>query len=330
MGKKREFVWSISRDNILNNCERKYFFQYLVPAKIDSKRKKLREIAFLNKLTSIPMWKGKVFHTIIAKFLQNDCKTDLNKLSEWYINRMKEQWDRSVNFSVNEHDLDKSIAFIQKNKIFLIEHFYKRENIEISLDPIISEIEALIEQFNSWNSELEFLDMFNNCPNKWIEPPYQGRNSINFDYNGTKIIIRYDLALENSDGDFLIYDWKTSKPIISRHYLTNAEIQSGVYQLYPFLKLRKSLENIHSYFIHFNSDSYEMYHYKINKNFKEIILNLIRRSISRMKFFNQVHYDQLQKTLLDLPSLKLNDLDYAINDWSCRYCQFKKLCQEDI
>ncbi len=61
-------TWPASRDQILHSCERKYYFQYLAPARINSSNPILREIAFLKKLKTVPLWKGSLFHEVIAQY----------------------------------------------------------------------------------------------------------------------------------------------------------------------------------------------------------------------------------------------------------------------
>ena len=63
-------TWSISRDQVLQTCERRYYFQYLAPAKSNSRDETLREIALLKKLKSIPMWQGELFHSLVAGYLE--------------------------------------------------------------------------------------------------------------------------------------------------------------------------------------------------------------------------------------------------------------------
>jgi len=48
-------TWSVSKDQALHLCEKKYYFQYLVPAKINSKNTLFREIAFFKKFKNLSM-----------------------------------------------------------------------------------------------------------------------------------------------------------------------------------------------------------------------------------------------------------------------------------
>ena len=62
-------TWSISRDQVLQTCERKYYFQYLSGARINSADPLLRGIAMLKKLKNIAMWRGECVHWTIAQYL---------------------------------------------------------------------------------------------------------------------------------------------------------------------------------------------------------------------------------------------------------------------
>ena len=68
--------WSVSRAQVLNTCERQYYFDYLAPARINSRDTTLKEIAFLKKLTNIPMWQGNIFHSVVANSLKRILRRD--------------------------------------------------------------------------------------------------------------------------------------------------------------------------------------------------------------------------------------------------------------
>lgn len=61
-------TWSISRDQTLRACERRYYFQYLAPAKLNSRSALFQEVALLKRIKNIPMWQGELFHSLAADY----------------------------------------------------------------------------------------------------------------------------------------------------------------------------------------------------------------------------------------------------------------------
>src|SRR5260370_16086022 len=116
-------TWSVSRDQTLQTCERRYYFQYLAPAKLYSQDETLREIALLKKLKSIPMWQGELFHSLAAEYLQNARRRVLSRpliLLDKMRARIKREWEASASIVVgpNARSGDTSGA------VTLIEHEY--------------------------------------------------------------------------------------------------------------------------------------------------------------------------------------------------------------
>ena len=64
-------TWSISRDQVLQSCERRFFFQYLAGGRLNGDTPELRQIALLKKLQPYSIWLGDVFHRGIAEFLHS-------------------------------------------------------------------------------------------------------------------------------------------------------------------------------------------------------------------------------------------------------------------
>src|SRR6266436_547492 len=145
-------TWSISRDQTLHTCERRYYFQYLAPAKINSCDETLREIAFLKKLKNIPMWQGELFHALVAEYLESarrkrlyDPCILLDKMRE----RVKREWKFSVSISAwpNPRSID------NKGNIVLFEHEYNEPSVVTDYTEVIDHLEKLFYKFISWAEE---------------------------------------------------------------------------------------------------------------------------------------------------------------------------------
>jgi len=329
-----ELVWSISRDQILHTCERRYYFQYLAPARINSRNPLLKEIALLRRVTNIPMWKGKIFHSIIAEYLKRRLQgyeISLNNLLIHYINQMEDQWNSSLKL-VEKNLLTRQVNSYQQSNFILLEHLYQEDASRNSLESAIQDIKDWIERFAAWNKDENIDKMILKSSKTWIEPPTYGQRATGFEIDGIQVITKVDLAFLNSEGQFVIFDWKTSVPVNQPTYwITQPEFQAAVYQLWANLSFEIPLNNINAHFIYFGNTPLKKLSFTIDENIKEYTLSLIRQSISRMKYFHQqIHHDGLQLTLDRMLRLTLDDLDFAYSEKSCIHCPFKGICRREL
>src|SRR5207245_4820547 len=119
-------TWSISRDQTLHTCERRYYFQYLAPAKANSRDDQLRRIAYLKRLKTLPMWQGEVFHGAVAEYL-NTVRTggssDLASVIQMIEGRMRCDW---ANCAVRARRSTARTS-TKDNSIILYEHEYRED-----------------------------------------------------------------------------------------------------------------------------------------------------------------------------------------------------------
>ncbi len=322
-------TWSISRDQILHTCERRYYFHYLAPARINSRNKTLREIAFLKKLKNVPMWKGDIFHSLVAEYLHRVYqKTQLLPIDlfDTYEQKMQDQWKSSMNSELQPN----SKVFGQGNELMLFEHFYKGNLSENSLSDAIRGVKNWVSRFSVWVEDVAFHKEILQASQTWIEPQIYGTEAPSFELDGIQIIAKVDLAFLTQEGQFNIFDWKTSiHSTQPARQFNQAEFQAAVYQLWPHLKFGKSLDTIRAHLVYLGGEMVEQRTFKIDENMRVYTLSLIRRSISRMQHFSKVH-DGVQLTLNHNTYLTLDDLDFAAYEKACSYCPFKILCQRRL
>lgn len=308
--------WSVSRDQILHSCERKYYFQYMVNARINSRDESLREIAFLKKLKNIHLWKGSILHDIISDYLNYNVKgysISIDKLLNDYETNIKKQWECSYK---KEYDVNKSK--IGKGNIFaLMEHEYDEELPDGLLYNTIDEIKNQFFKFYDWSEEYTLLKKIRTSSKHWIEPPYFGYNASAFNLDNIKIIAKVDLAIQNRDNSFEIFDWKTGKLPRNSNRISHDEFQAGVYQLWPNIELNYNLEDIKAHILYLSDETHKSY--EINGNKKEYYLNLIFKSVMKINQLEIVKDD-----------LSFNDLNLAISPKICNLCSFKRLCQREV
>lgn len=314
-------TWSSSRDQILHSCERKYYFQYLVPARINSSDPTLREIAFLKKLKTLPLWKGSLFHEIIAEYfrkVQQRQTIQNNAFLADFQKSIESQWV----YSLGKEYLRDPRKIGQGNALALMEHEYGVRLPEDTLPNVIRDVRNWFLLLLSWVDDNGLLRKFQQASNLWIEPQAYGRNAPGFDYNDVQVLTKVDLAINNNDRSFDIYDWKSSQAPSQRAWnIEQAELQVSVYQLWPHLRFNIPLNGIKAHLIYLGDNPPKHKMFEMDGNRKEYILNLVGKSISRTKQFDELHSGE---------QLSLTDLDFASSTSICRFCQFKRLCQREL
>jgi hypothetical protein len=317
-----KLTWSVSRDQMLHGCERKYYFQYLASAKINSRDEMLREIAFLKKLKNLYMWKGSLFHDLIADYLQRLQRgqaIDDDTFLDEYQKIIETQWSHSLKKKYRENIR----AMGQGNSLALLEHEYDEELSENTLQGVILDIRNWFLLFTQWENDYGIFEKLRKSSRFWIEPQPYGANAPGFDYDNVQVLAKVDLATQNNDGSFDIYDWKSgatpNQPAWNN--LDQAELQVSVYQLWPHKRFNVPLNAIHAHLIYLGNNPPEHKVFEIDSNRKEYFLNLIGTSIERAKQFLELHSGE---------QLSLRDFDYGTSHLICRLCAFKRLCQREL
>lgn len=311
-------TWSANRDLILHGCERRYYYQYLATARINSRNKLLQEIAFLKRLKNLYMWKGSLFHDVIADYLtrlQSGQAIDIDDFLNNYQRIIETQWFHSY-----EKRYKNNIRTMgQGNSLALMEHEYDDDLPEDTLQNVIHDIRNCFLLFISWARNYDLFERIKNSSRSWIEPQPYGANAPGFDYDDVQVLAKVDLATQSSDGSFDIYDWKSGSAPNQPSWidLDQAELQVSVYQLWPHKRFNVPLNAIRAHLVYLgNPPGHKVF--EMDGNRKEYFLNLIGRSIEREKQF------------LELRSGDLRDFDYASSHRVCRLCVFKRLCQREL
>lgn len=317
-----QLSWSVSRDQILHNCERCYYFQYLATAKINSRDKMLQEIAFLKKVKNIPLWKGDAFHTSVAGYLRN-LRAGVQPTLAQLTDRIREQMMSEWNFSSNKEFIVNPRGVGKAGGLALFEHVYEVE-VEREVSDIIEEVITGLSQFAAWIKDSDVLDSLIAASRIWLEEPVYGPNAPCFYVDRVQVLVKTDLAILTPDNKFEIFDWKTGAPSSFPSKVPNgAEFQVNVYQLWPHLGLGHPLESIQAHLLYIEQESPLLQTFGIDGNLKEQTLASIRRSIDRVKMFAGLHENGQEK-------LRLCDCDFGFSVNRCKRCKFKRLCQRMV
>lgn len=310
--------WSVSRAQVLNTCERQYYFDYLAPARINSRDTTLKEIAFLKKLTNIPMWQGNIFHSVVANSLKRIQRRD-SLLSKTWLRSLKNKVEKEWKFSESRSFRQTPQLIDKAGGLALFEHEYDLELSGKNSQVILQFIEALVNRFTTWVEQTDLTKTVQSAKQIWIEPDIYGSHAPGFVIDNFQVIAKVDLALVTPDNQFKIFDWKTgnsSSRLAGRN--SQAEFQISVYQLWPHLTLQYPLESIEAHVVYFGSDPVKHETFKMDLEQREYTLSSISRSIAYVQRFS--NNDSEIK-------FSLEDFDFANSVGICQQCQFKKLCQ---
>ncbi|MFC1948070.1 PD-(D/E)XK nuclease family protein [Chloroflexota bacterium] len=311
-----EVSWSVSRNQILGTCERRYYFQYVAKARINSRDGLLKEIAYLKKLKSIAAWQGDIFHQLVASWVRG-CISN-NKISESALKDTATQLIEKGWFESEQNSLQK----FSSKSTRLFEHEYGISFSDDKLSEITERELSWISEFFRWQDSNGLVESLKSSYNVWVEPPIFGLNVTGFKIESTQVIVKVDLATISKEGIFEIWDWKTGKvPQENPYRLDPGSLQVNVYQLWPNLTLNVPLENIHANLVYVSASPIINLTKSIDADIREYTLSLVRKSIEQVKRLS---------TEYDRENLSLQDFDYAPNSALCRFCSFKRLCTRFI
>jgi PD-(D/E)XK nuclease superfamily protein len=311
-------TWSISRDSILHSCERRYYFQYLVTARYNSKKPLNREVALLKQLQSIPAWQGDCFHAAVGRWA-NAARTNRDQSIKHMLDElkgdMKRQWQQSVSLKGQA----KPTSDVSCR---LFEHEYGVELAEDQLETAIAQTCKWIESFLAWAENVGLRRAVQAATKYWIEPDPFGPAAPGFKVEGQQVLVKVDLALQTRQGMFEIWDWKTGKVGNSNpRRIDPAALQVNVYQLWPHFQFGVPLENIRAHLVYVAQQPVEDIVYEIDADVREYVLSVVRRSLDRV-----VHFSGKKSEA----GFDIADFDYAIASGMCRACNFKRICLRSV
>jgi hypothetical protein len=310
----------MSRDQQLHACERKFFFQYLAPARINAWEPEQRTIALLKKLKTIQMWQGECFHWAVARYL--DMLRDHRMIfSDELLASLREKMQREWEFSEQRRFREQPML-IGREGVALFEHEYDLASSE-TLEAASGATTELLARFFTWISgPSELRQKIPRADSIWIEPPAFGVDAPGINVNGVQVITKVDLALQINGESFEIYDWKTGEaPPYRPIRISHNDLQVMVYQLWPHVRLRVPLEHISSNLVYFGGTLAEEHKFSIDEDSLASTMLMVRKSIELA---------QRWQNNISSGEMVLADLDYAPFANTCRQCSFKRLCYESL
>ena len=312
-------TWSVSRDQQLQACERKYFFQYLSDARINSPDPWLRGIALLKKLKNIPMWQGECVHLVIAEYLNQVRQRKLPTLDSLVLSlrqRMQREWQFSEKRRFREEP-----AAVGKTGVALFEHEYDEMPPETKLEVLIEKAIKMLQTFYTWAGASGLAEQVRTADRIWIEPPAWGAEAPGFMVDDVQVITKVDLALHHRGASFTVYDWKTGKPPRETTEPSQNELQVSVYMLWAYLGLKLPLDGVMSRLVYLGGEQAAELRFDLDEE----------RAVETHRIIeDSVRLAQQWEGYFENGRLRLNDLDYAASFEECRRCNFKRVCRANL
>jgi PD-(D/E)XK nuclease superfamily len=308
----RALTWSMSRAGTLEACERRYFFEYVVGARRNSRDPRLRTIAGLKRLKTLAMWQGEVFHTLAGQFFQ-----------ALRAGRHPTHAQLAAAAALVLEDGWRTSSLGTPEGVGLFEHSYATPLDPDALGRTVERVGTWLGRLTTWAYEADLATTLARARRIWIEPPAFGPSAPGFLLDGTQVLTKVDLALQKPDGTFVIYDWKTTQqpPAASAEFTDAAEVQVTVYQLWPHRAFGVPLAAITAQLIYVGVDPVLARTFAIDGDISE---RTVRRVGAGIRRAHALH------GLGDHAPLAEADFDLAAAPGMCRWCAFKRVCQEDL
>lgn len=198
----KKFSWSFSRERMLKECERKYFYHYIVPSytadQIDEDL--LRNVLFLRKLTNRHLLLGRVIHHMISESIDYFYKNRPVHLAEM-INGCWEKYLRALQFSSQQQYL--FVQVTHPDFTILFEDIYGVPLDEQGLTRQYQKMKTALRNFYKW--------FLNNHGEKWIDFKLVEKEQLqSFFIHNVQAWTVIDLLLKNRQSIWYLIDWKLS------------------------------------------------------------------------------------------------------------------------
>lgn len=312
--------WSVSRDQILQVCERKYFFQYLAGGRLNGDTPELRQIGLLKKLKAYPLWVGEVFHRGIVEFFNShDGGAPLS--GDRLIALARQQIARDWRFS-SQRAFIKTPYAIDKEGAALLEHFYEEMPPDNTAESAADQVATLLKRFLTWAANTDIIARMKDADRVWIEPDAWGPEAPGFWEDGVQVITKVDLAFGRHGESFEIYDWKSGRaPKEKPPFLGQHELQIGIYQMWPLLSLGVEAPAISSHLVYFGDETPVVETHKLDDESLPLLRSTLRSSVRLTRQWEE----RLQAGVI-----VRDELSYAYNVHTCRQCGFRQLCRQTL
>ncbi|MBP7653531.1 hypothetical protein KA977_08915 [Candidatus Dependentiae bacterium] len=282
-----DFLWSITRDQIFNECKRKYYYQYI--AAYNENSGQISDLWKLKKLENRFLIRSKILKYSIYQILKNLMFQEEKGL-EYYLR------DAVKNFKVA----------VNKERMDNFENYYGIGE-KTDYTEIFYEMHTLLENFYKSDSYM----MLKNKKLLNCIFPCETHNVDYVTVAGKQIEGQADLIYISSD-ETMIFNWAVRKP--SKKFETNISKNDEIRAVISYLFCEKNyfiscLDDVKYYLVNlYQTFSSEI---KITQKVIDDIRNYIRISISKMQMAESNDIETFSKIK---------------NKKICNFCNYKKIC----
>ncbi len=301
---KNTFSWSVSRDGVLRECPRKYYFNYYGHwgGWLRDAPERTRETYVLKQLKNRATWVGQTVHECIARTLQNISRgvpvLPVEEILSITRNIMRQDYRHS-----------KSGRYRQNPKAYcgLFEHEYDIEVSDEQWRNTADDVDFCLKTF--YDSE-HFRKLRAAPPADYLE--VEQFSSLYFD--GVELKIKLDCATRENHC-VVIWDWKTGK----KEADPGLSIQMGCYALYARNTYRTRLEDVVTRRFDLNRGT--LYEHILTEHSLDEILAYVRGSIADMLALLE---DKAENTTEEERFAKVERRSV------CLKCNFLKVCRPNL
>ena len=223
------FSWSVSRDGVLRECPRKYYFSYYGHwgGWLANAPERTREIYVLKQLKNRATWVGQTVHDCIARTLHNISRSmpvlPVDEILSITRNIMRQDWRHSRSGRYRENP---------RAYCGLFEHEYGIEVTDDEWRRVAEDVDLCLRTF--YESE-HYRELRDTPPSDYLEV----EQFSSLDLDSTELRIKLDCATRAKDR-VVVWDWKTGKKGAD----TGLSIQMGCYALYASATYGARLEDV--------------------------------------------------------------------------------------
>ena len=281
--------WSFSRYDKFSQCKRLYYYEYY--GKCD-KEFPPGKITLLKSLTSIPLEIGNLVHKTISVLL-------------YRLRKNTAPIDVANVLSYSYRLVDEAI----KKKTFQEVYYHKLE--AISADEIKGKVENCLRSFfaSEWYEWL-VEEAIRERVSWVIEPEDYGELRI----DGRKAYCRMDFLSPTAEGNFYVFDWKTSKIDIERD-----THQMKGYVLYTKSLFNAATDQIEPIIMYLGDHYEELSHSFTEGELAEFATQVARETEEMYQYCEHIIEENIPRAKTFFPQEKGN---------MCPYCNYRELCGE--
>jgi CRISPR/Cas system-associated exonuclease Cas4 (RecB family) len=300
MAVTNDFSWSKSRDELVRECLRKYYFHYYGAwgGWNPGADPRTRQLYILKNLQTRAMWAGDRVHRAIRAALTEiragGAPPDAAAAMEGLLAEMRKDFRDS---------LARRYRQTPRKACGLFEHEYE---LEIAADQWKETADHAVQCLQTFFSSEIYAAICRLPADGWLEM----EELASFVLDGIKVYVQLDFA-QRTAGGLQIFDWKTG-----RSAQANAELQLACYALYAVEKWQVPPEQVQT--VEFNLTGGVATPRVLDAGALDVMKDYIRDSADEMSFL-------LEDPASNRPQPE-ESFEFTEDEAHCHHCNFLKIC----